>query len=140
MRTMIVGLFCLALAGCTTTLNVQRSVLRAGGDLIATERIEDVDVDAVDAEKLAIKSAAQTIIDFLDTGDVSVLPLDGVRQALRDKLPEQYKYIADLLLAQAIDQTVSVDKIGPNNVKRLKAFAIGLKSGADEYAVEDRGE
>lgn len=130
----------IVLMGCVSvqSLNVQRSALRGAGDAGTTallERQDEVDADGV-AE--GIKNICNDVLFFLDDGNVNLLTKGELRAALLRVVPEESAKFVDDLLSLVSMARVDVGFVGRRNIRRIKAFVIGVIRGADEYDVGDR--
>lgn len=119
--------------GCSPgSLNMQRSGLRASGDLAITLFLDNNPASRADA-----KVHADNAMAFLATGGVTNLPVAKVADSLSAMIPLRYKDWVTQALAVAVVQadstTVHVGKIGANNVARLRAFVRGVQLGAELF-------
>jgi hypothetical protein len=124
-------------AGCSIleSKNVQRSGLRCTGDMGTTILLEEV--EEVQADK--VKEIAQKVLDFVQSGDLGVLPIEEVAEKLTALIPGKYSEILqDLLGAIKPSDDINLEvAIGEDNVRRLVAFLKGVITGADEFREED---
>ncbi len=119
--------------GCAPgSLNVQRSGLRASGDLSITLFLDNNPSSKADAKAQASKAMA-----FLETGGIANLPVTEVSGKLTAIIPLKYKDWVTQALAIAViranEATVDVSKIGEANLARLRAFVRGVVQGADLF-------
>ncbi len=139
MRRILLLLMCLVLVvGCVPSMNIQRAGLRSAGDLGVTACLDAVPAEAAGPLKAEIESIAESILVFLDTGAVAALTHSELRTKLEELVPVKYRSYFDAVLSAVSDRSVDVDKIGANNVKRLRAGAVGIVAGCTRYDKEDR--
>jgi len=124
--------------GCKgPSMNTQRSALRGTGDVVATVLLERVDAAEVPAKQaLALKVIAE-VEKALDAEGVPELTLEKL-QALMDKVPGEYRPVADAIMKVVRGVKLPTDKLGSNNIKRIRAALKGLTSGINGYRIEDR--
>lgn len=143
MRHTCMALSLLVLVGCNMptykSVNAQRSAIRGGGDIAATLSLDAVNTGE-QAEAIAKKTEQICIaIDkFLGDGKVADLTIPEITGELRKLIPADYQFLFDMLIAQISGQTVPVQKIGANNIKRMKALCEGVIIGCNRYSVADR--
>lgn len=133
----------LFLVGCTTaptTLNEERSLLRGLGDLGTTVVLDRaVDRNNLDATKQEITNITQSLINFLDTGDVKNLALSAMKTKLRSLIPTKYQSLLDASLLSMNLNSPDIDlnaKVGANNVYRFRALLQGVLNGTLEHLPE----
>jgi hypothetical protein len=124
--------------GCSPkSLNLQRSALRAAGDLAATEYLDLRDEKDVPSVKEDILEITGKLDRFSHDGSIKDLTKGKIAEELSELIPEDYRDFTDLIL-DFIDVDVETDKIGKNNLKRIRAALFGIIAGTNEYDVEDR--
>lgn len=136
-------LFALAfVVGCVPpSMNLQRSALRGAGDTAVTVILDSSSDSSYKESLTKIKGIAEAILKFLEDGKVANLTRSQIGVEITKLVPAKYKGWADQLLAAASGTVVDVDKIekiGVNNIARLKAFLKGTLSGTNEYKEADR--
>ena len=126
-------LLCLAAVsgGCSPlSLNMQKSGLRAVGDVSTTWLIEHR--EGVTAA--GVLAAADKLIAYLESGDVSNLPLGDLEDKLKAQVPEQYAALVSKVVKAASKRlATATGKIGKNNVARMLALAKGIRMAGAEY-------
>jgi len=137
-RLMIVAVVFSALAGCKPSMNVQRSGLRCVGDTGVTVLLDELPEEKVAEARKDVKDIGAALLKFLETGDVAALTMSELRAELEKLVPVKYKGYFDAVLSAASTQHVDVEKIGPNNVKRVRAAILGCLEGEQRYDVADR--
>jgi len=143
MQFLVATLLCLFSVGCIMpsykSLNAQRSAIRGGGDIGVTVALDSVDT-GTQAEDIALKTKDITIaVDkFLQDGKIADLTIPEITGELRKLIPADYQFIFDMLIAQISGITVPTEKIGVNNVKRLRSLCAGIILGCVEYKASDR--
>lgn len=127
-------------AGCLPpSLNIQRSLLRDGGDSGVTFYLETVDEAKLAETQKTIGEACDAMDEFLKTGSAATLPLAEIETQLKRVVPEKYQRWVGTALAAVSAVNVDVTKaIGADNVKRIRAALIGIRIGTTEYDVNDR--
>lgn len=71
-------------------------------------------------------------------GKVADLTLPEFTDALRKLIPEDYRFLLDIALAQIQGMTVDVQKIGPDNIERVNSLCVGVLRGCDMYDLKYR--
>lgn len=124
----------LLLAACAApSLNMQRSLLRGSGDVAATAYLDHND----DVAPRTLVQVAVGVQAFLESGDVSELPLDELKARLAQLIPIRYRAWGEQLLGVIDTQSVDVrGTVGVLNARRLEAFVIGFLRGAEAYERE----
>jgi hypothetical protein len=123
--------------GCGT-LNVQRSALRGAGDLSCTaflDRAPEADVCVVAEETRKI---AKGLIDFLDRLPAEGCYPDALFELLRDRAGARGAWLVEgarIYCGRRLDRRLTV---GPDNVKRIRAYLTGVVEACDEYDPKDR--
>ena len=144
MKNLILAASFILLAGCAPpSLNIQRSVLRGTGDTAVTFVLDEVAEDKLDETSGKIKSIVEGVAKFLEDGKVANLTRSQLSTEILKIVPAKYKNWADQLLAVVSAQDITVDtakveKIGVNNVLRLKAFLKGALGGIKEHNKDHR--
>lgn len=140
MRFIAVVFVAVFAAGCLPpSLNIQRSLLRNGGDSGVTFYLETVDEAKLAETQKTIGEACDAMDEFLKTGSAATLPLAEVEKQLKRVVPAQYQRWIGTALAAVSAVNVDVTKaIGVDNVKRIRAALIGIRIGATEYDEADR--
>ena len=142
MRFLAIVVVAALAAGCQTpsfSLNVQRSLLRDGGDSGITFYLETVDKVKLADTQTKIGEACDAMETFLKTGQAAVLPLSEVEKQLKRVVPAKYHRIVSTAIAAISAVNVDVSKkIGVNNVKRIRAAVVGIRTGTTRYDVADR--
>lgn len=130
----------LVLAGCTApnAMNDQRAALRSGGDVGVTMSLDQVPEAELAGTQLIVKNTGEAILKFLDSGNVAELTRTDLQTKLNTLVPVKYQAYYSAALLVLGSQTVSVDKVGTDNVKRIKAAVIGVLRGNEAYDVKDR--
>lgn len=127
---MLLVLMALGLASCNPTMNLQRSGLRGIGDLTAVVYLERHAV----ANPLEFREACIKVLDYIDTGAISALPLDKVEAELRRIVPARWAgFVPGIIAAASSRHADLATAIGLKNVQRLRAYVMGLVHGADGY-------
>lgn len=141
---LLLALSCVLFTGCQSSpvsvsgMNVQRMGLRDMADASTTVALEVTPDASVQSVQAKTKEIATAISAFLDDGKVSELTIPAITEALKKLVPVEYQFIVDLLIAQVQGVVLPVDKIGVNNVKRLKEVCIGLVIACDRYSLTER--
>ena len=131
----------LLLVGCVpVSLNLQKAGLRSTGDLGVTASLDAVDVSAVDDVKGIVADTAESILKFLDDGQVADLTNSAARKEIEKLIPVQYRPYFDAVMSILSTKDVDVEKFGEDNVKRVKAACYGVLSGCEHYDNADRLE
>lgn len=125
-------------AGCQQpTLNEQRSALRGSADFGSTELILRKKMTKEDVAMM--KEILNEIEKFINDGQVADLTTGALRTEL-DKIVAKYapKYqpVVAWVLAAVSGITVDTQKIGPDNVARIKAALMGAHTGCNQYVFE----
>jgi hypothetical protein len=142
-RIVFAAVLLVFVSGCVTpsakSMNIQRSGIRCVGDTATTVSLDSLaTVAEVDAVKPKIKEIAMAVQLFLKDGKVADLTIPEITQELRKLIPEQYRFLLDILIAQIQGITVDVQKIGANNVERINSVCVGVLHGCDLYDVKYR--
>ena len=141
---LLLALSCVLFTGCqgspvsVSGMNIQRMGLRDMADASTTVALEVTPDASVQNVQVKTKEIATAISAFLDDGKVSELTIPAITEALKKLVPVEYQFIVDLLIAQVQGVVLPVDKIGVNNVKRLKEVCIGLIIACDRYNLTER--
>ena len=142
MKKFALATLLLIAAGCVPpSMNLQRAALRGGGDTAVTAVLGEVSDENFDDTFGKVKSIVDGVAKFLDDGKIADLTQSQLSDEIMKLVPVKYKAWADQLLAVASGVVVSEDqiaKVGVDNVRRLKAFLKGTKTGLTEYKKEDR--
>ena len=130
-------------SGCITpsikSMNIQRSGIRCVGDTATTISFDALSTDAeVNTVKLKVKEIAMAVQLFLKDGKVADLTLPEFTDALRKLIPENYRFLLDIALAQIQGMTVDVQKIGADNLERVNSVCVGVLRGCDLYDIKYR--
>jgi hypothetical protein len=81
-----------------------------------------------------VLSAADKLVAFLQSGDVSGLPLDKLEAKLQAQVPVAYRPLVTRLLNSLSKKLATASgKIGKANVGRMLALAKGMRTAAAEY-------
>ena len=140
MRYAVIAL--LVLTGCNGTplgLNFERSSLRAAGDWSSTISLEYEKAEFVPKQQADIQKYAQQLLDFIETGEVVKLPVDELEKVLKSKVPAEFALIVDAIMGYIVGIDVDISgAIGEKNVKRIKAYLLGVIKGAKAYDLKDR--
>lgn len=131
-KCLCLGLFCFVAflsAGCNEPgMNVKMASADAGCGVAIVGVLENVPPEKFEKTKLEIINIATELKGFVETGELSQLPLDEVKIKLENLMLKkgwsQYFYIVDTIIQYVKTQSVNVDKIGKNNVTLIK---IGLE-------------
>ena len=137
-KFLLIGIVFVALGCKSPSMNVQRSSLRAVGDVAATIVLEGIDADKVESSRAEALDLIDSIEKFLDDGTVPEMAVTALRDLIKEKVPLKYSAIADTLLAYIPTTNVPTEKLGVNNLKRVQAACYGLKVGFTKYDVVDR--
>ena len=142
MNKFVVGIVLLSvilLSGCKEpSMNSQRAGFRSGADVAVTVALDNVPDDKYQAMKDEVHLVAVDIKRFLGDGQISDLPLNQIKQQLYKIVPVQYHTYVDQVIGVVSGVHVNTDKIGEDNLKRMKAACDGIIRGCDEYFAEDR--
>jgi len=139
----LLAVIMLPVSGCINpsirSMNIQRAGIRSAGDMSVTVSLDSLDTPA-QSEEVCKKTKEITIAidEFLKTGNLAMLTIPEITGKLRDLVPAEYRFLLDLLIAQADVIHVPVDKIGADNVRRMQSFCKGIIYGCNEYKIEDR--
>jgi len=119
-------------------MNPQRAALRGSGDISINTTLDLVPAEQAPAIQEKTKEIAEAMRLFLKTGKVADLTIPEVTEALEKIIPERYRFLLEIALAQIEGVTLPVDVIGINNVRRIDALCVGLITGCNEYDMNDR--
>lgn len=121
------------------SVNIQRSLIRSGGDCAVTVSLDVISDDAMVPEvQKKTKEICIAVQAFLQTGKVADLTIPEITGELRKLIPADYQFLFDILLAQIQGITVDTQKIGANNVERLNSVCVGVIRGCDLYDMKYR--
>jgi hypothetical protein len=129
------------LAGCTPpSMNEQRSALRAAGDVFTTIYLDDRAAADIPKRKSELKQLSEKLLEFLSDGNAAALTETKLKDGVLKLVPKGYRDMADNLLSSLSKRKaeVKIDKIGQDNIDRLKAFLIGALLGIDKYNMDHR--
>jgi len=138
----VVAVFVL-LVGCempdvnVTGLNVQRSAIHGSGQVGVAAILDNRPTVEVPNDIKAIKETVKEIRKFLETGNVADLTMGEFRKALDKLIPEKYQPYFNAILAAVSNIHVDTQKVGKDNLKRIKAALNGIEYRADNYDLED---
>ena len=142
-RVLFVAVLLLSTVGCISpsvkSMNIQRSGIRCTGDTATTVSLDALANDAeVAAIKQKIKEVALAVQLFLKNGKVAELTLPEFTDELRKWIPEDYRFLLDIALAQLQGITVDTQKIGADNLERVNSLCVGVIRGCDLYDIKYR--
>jgi hypothetical protein len=142
-RVILAAVLSLFAVGCITpsvkSMNIQRSGIRCTGDTATTVSLDALANDAeVAAVKPKVKEVAMAMQLFLKDGKVADLTLPEFTEALRKLIPEEYRFLLDIALAQLQGLTVDTQKIGADNIERVNSLCVGVIRGCDLYDIKYR--
>jgi len=139
MKKVLFFLPVLLFSGCATvsSLNVQRSALRSAGDLSATLILETQSAEEIVDQHEAMVDALTRVDQFLSSGECADLPLSHLEQ-IKQCIPAKFHGLVDAAIASVQSKQVDPEKLGQNNVERIRAYLKGSLMGIQEYRVEDR--
>jgi len=134
--------FCLMLlAGCNyKSMNSQRAGLRGAADISATLALDNVSFANVDAVQKETKEVAQSVIKFLESGNIGDLTTGQIRVELMKIVPFEYQLWVDLALNYVSQYNLDPGMIGNKTVAHLNAFFSGIEIATDRYKKSDREE
>ena len=143
MRTVgMLALVVLISTGCSfrpSGMNSQRSALRGLGDSAVTVSLDSIQNDiTAEATKKKVKEVAIAVQLFLKDGKLADLTLPEFTEALRKLVPEDYKFLFDILIAQVQSVQIPIGAIGANNIERINSACVGLIFGCDLYDMKYR--
>lgn len=139
MRKYLAVLGFLLVVGCTPpSMNLQRSLLRDTGDSGITVLLDETPLEKVDATRAEVKDIGEAILKFLDTGKVYELTRSELAVELKKIVPEKYDVYYDMVMTAISEQQLDVDKIGQNNVARIRAAVVGALRANELYKKSDR--
>lgn len=140
-RIVAVVLMCVVIAGCTPpSLNLQRSAARDIGDTAITVYLDETEETAVNNNKEIILNIANEIEKFIDDGKVGELTVGALRDFVNKTVPVDYANIAEAVVQQVGKIEAPTDKIPEQAIKNIKALLMGIKTGVNEYKIEDRSK
>jgi len=139
MRYLAVLAALVMVTGCSVSMNIQRSSIRSASDVVTTVKLDKTDLEQVDTVKADIKAVAEKILKFLEDNDNSVIPFDQLQAKLCENIDDRLKPFVEQLVKQ-LKKFVKADKLGPNTIKRGKAFCYGVINSCDKYYNADRLE
>lgn len=140
MKYWLVVLFSVIFIGCQDykSLNIQRAALRGSADISTTISLDHVSLDSVDTVTSDINKITDGIINFLQSGKVGDLTTLELKEQLYKIVPVKYKSYAEIIISQIGPLETPISKIGDNNVRRMIAFCLGIKTACDSYSKDDR--
>ena len=129
------------LSGCSyKSMNSQRAGLRGAADISTTLALDSVSSVNVDVVQKETKAVAQSVIKFLESGDVGALTTGQIRVELMKIVPFEYQLWVDLALNYVSQYNLDPGMIGNKTVSHLKAFFSGIEIATDRYKKSDREE
>jgi len=130
----------LLISSCTPpSMNVQRSALRAAGDLAATGGLEFVKLDDVDRVQAEVKLVSKGILNWLKTGQVPNLTQSEINTKLKTLVPDEFAGYFDTVFTALSALNLNVgQKLGDKNLRRIVAAVTGIMTGAESYHKSDR--
>lgn len=138
-RWLVGLLFLFCCVGCSTqdvTLNVQRSVLRSGGDVGATTLFSQKKMTKDEISE--VRGCAIAVKTFLESGDVGALTGSEIYDQVVCLIKPSYQVYFTAGLSVLNEATVDINAICPVNVrKRLLAFICGVLTACDSYILSD---
>jgi hypothetical protein len=141
---LLLGLCLLATVGCSTTrigtMNVQRSGLRASGDLSVTVMLDRVALEDLEETKGRVKTFLDQIEEFAATGEIVTLTRTELTTLLLNKVSPKYTPWVLTALDAALLATDATAPIGDNNQRRIIAFVNGSRQAVALYNAQDRAD
>lgn len=132
---------CLFFAGCESpSMNMQRSAARDAGDTGITAYLDNRDAHDVDEKKTRILEIVLEIENFIDSGEIGQLTVGAITKQVNKVVPTEYQDLSDTVLDYLSEYEVPTDKVPENIIKNIKAALKGIRTGVDEYKLEDRKE
>ena len=129
------------LVGCNyKSMNSQRAGLRGAADISTTLALDSVSSSNVDIVQKETEAIAQSVIKFLDSGNVGALTTGQIRIELMKIVPFEYQLWVDLALNYVSQYNLDPGMIGNKTVAHLKAFFGGIEIATDKYNKSDRNE
>lgn len=138
MKTVLGGLLCLALVGCSgsgaLSQNKRMAYADSGATLATAVALDQVSVDKFDDTKAELIAICDQLKKFLDDGLIADLPVDKARQAIVDFMNKKgwtaYISLVDLAFSWVEAQKLPTDKIGANNILVIKEGLTGVQTQA----------
>ena len=131
----------MVVVGCKPpSMNLQRSGIRAGTDLAITAALDASSAGKVDARKAKVKEVCDQLEALLDGGTVPDMALGAFEDLLKRVVPADLGKLRLVVMGALYGVKVPTDKIGANNVKRVRAAVNQARIAVDAYAMEDRKE
>jgi len=143
MRTVLVVAFLISsvlMIGCEAPnlggLNVQGSAINGGGQVTVAAILDNRPISDVPKDIAQIKEIVKEIRKFLETGKVSDLTMGEFKNAIDKLIPVQYRPYFNGILAAVSNITVPTDKIGPDNLYRIKEALDGIDYRVNRYNID----
>lgn len=125
--------------GCVPSINMERSLLRGAGDTSITAVADGTQGSDLQARLVGARAVATTLLAFTNTGGVALLTTAGLRAELLQRVSPDYALLVDQAIAMVSTKHIDVGgAIGVRNVKRVKAYLVGVLRGVKNYKEADR--
>jgi hypothetical protein len=139
MKAIWIVVLCLFVSGCTVAdfsagtssfsgVNVQRAALNSGGQVATAILLDQTSADKVDQRIAETKIVVEDIRTLIDTGKIGSYTVSELQSALNKIIPVAYSaYTTQIVAAVSGFVTLPTDKIGDNNVARIKEVLNGIE-------------
>jgi len=116
------------------SMNVQRAVLHSGGQVATSALLDSSSIDKVDQRIADTKVIVNEIRQLLDTGKFGAMTLVELQSGLNKIVPAEYSiYSSQIVSAVSAFVTVPTDKLGENNILRIKEVLDGIELRCERY-------
>jgi hypothetical protein len=145
MKAIWIVVLCVCVSGCTvadfssgtssfTGVNVQRAALNSGGQIATAILLDQTSADKIDQRIAETKVVVEDIKVLLETGKIGSYTLSELQSALNKIVPVAYSaYTTQIVAAVSGFVTLPTDKIGDNNVARIKEVLNGIEYRCNVY-------
>jgi hypothetical protein len=146
MKNFIACCFVVVLSGCSSSdfvssigntassVNVQRAALNSGGQVAVAIVLDQTSSDKLDQRILETKAIVSDIRILLDSGKIGSYTLSELQIALNKIVPVSYAiYSTQIVSAVSGFLTLPTDRIGENNVVRIKEVLNGIEYRCSLY-------
>jgi hypothetical protein len=126
------------------SMNVQRAVLNSGGQVATAALLDRTPLDQVDRKIADTKAIVAEVRKLLETGQIGDITLGQLQSALNRIVPLEYSiYSNQVLAAVSAFVTVPTDRLGKNNILRVREVLDGIELRCNVYdktaRISDRG-